>query len=172
MTSPQPQPTPQQGAPPPQGGTAPTEPAPTRTAQTAPAAGPAEQPSTAPTERHDGQAPGREEHAGGKVVHLHTAHPRVSIPYVTPGDMFTGARSAVSRLPSPRKLAFYGALGGMAALEVLEWPVAVAIGAATEVITREHAQRHRAEQGRREQPAAEASARTEPAMPPQAAAMA
>jgi hypothetical protein len=113
-------------------------------------------------ERHDGEAAGQEQHAGGKVLHLHTAHPRVPIPYVTPGDMFTGARSAASWLPGPRKLAFYGMLGGMAALEVLEWPVAVAIGAATEVITREQTQRQRAEQARRERPAAEPSARTEP----------
>ncbi|WP_328428255.1 hypothetical protein [Streptomyces sp. NBC_00443] len=91
-------------------------------------------------------------HTGGKVVHLHTAHPRVPIPYVTPGDMFSGARkatstatsaaastatTAMSMLPSPRKLAFYGVLGGMTAAGAMAWPVAVAVGAATEVITRE-----------------------------------
>ncbi|MFF5482282.1 hypothetical protein ACFY5C_33960 [Streptomyces sp. NPDC012935] len=101
-------------------------------------------------------------HTGGKVVHLHTAHPRVPIPYVTPGDMFSrdmfsGARkatstatsaaastasSAMTMLPSPRKLAFYGILGGMTAAGAMAWPVAVAVGAATEVITREQAARH------------------------------
>ncbi|WP_159029279.1 hypothetical protein [Streptomyces viridochromogenes] len=92
---------------------------------------------------------------GGKVVHLHTAHPRVPIPYVTPGDMFSGARKATSTatttatstamgmLPSPRKLAFYGILGGMTAAGAMAWPVAVAIGAATEVITREQDAHHR-----------------------------
>jgi hypothetical protein len=95
---------------------------------------------------------------GGKVMHLHTAHPRVPIPYVTPGDMFTAARSgAASKLPAPRKLAYYGLLGGMAVAGVLEWPIAVAVGAATEVITREQAARSRAEraENQRGQPAAE-----------------
>ncbi|WP_369270562.1 hypothetical protein AB5J55_11475 [Streptomyces sp. R11] len=105
---------------------------------------------------------GGEKHTGGKVMHLHTAHPRVPIPYVTPGDMFSrdmlsGARKATSTatsaaastastamamLPSPRKLAFYGVLGGMTAAGAMAWPVAVAVGAATEVITREQAARH------------------------------
>ncbi|MFJ8105471.1 hypothetical protein [Streptomyces sp. NPDC096132] len=103
----------------------------------------------------------QEKHAAGRVLHMHTAHPRVPIPYVTPGDMFTGARSATSmlpsKLPSLRKMAFYGALGGMAALEVLEWPVALAVGAATEVITREQRQqRGTQERGeQRERPATE-----------------
>ncbi|MGW0839213.1 hypothetical protein ACWD26_03445 [Streptomyces sp. NPDC002787] len=83
----------------------------------------------------------QEERHGGKVLHMHTAHPRVPIPYVTPGDMFTGARAgaraATSFLPGPRKLAYYGLLGGMAVAGVLQWPVALAVGAATEVITRE-----------------------------------
>ncbi|WP_216372909.1 hypothetical protein [Streptomyces tailanensis] len=113
-----------------------------------------------------------EHHAYDKVVHLHTAHPRVPIPYVTPGDLFTGVRKGMARsgqqgmarLPSPRKLAFYGALGGMAAAQIIEWPIALAVGAATEVITREQAAQRRSaeqEQGQREQGADEASARTE-----------
>jgi hypothetical protein len=169
MTAPQAQPTPQQQPTPPPSGTAHTPPPWTKATQADSTAGQAERPPEAPTGRHDGNAADRLQHAGGKVMHLHTAHPRVPIPYVTPGDMFTGARSAASWLPSPRKLAFYGVLGGMAALEVLEWPVAVAIGAATEVITREQTQRQRAEQEQRGQPAAETPARTEPGRPPQPA---
>ncbi|MFF7264305.1 hypothetical protein ACFZCL_29085 [Streptomyces sp. NPDC008159] len=88
-----------------------------------------------------------EQQTGGKVLHLHTAHPRVPIPYVTPGDMFSGTRratssvasTATSLLPSTRKLAFYGLLGGMTVAGAMAWPVAVAVGAATEVITREQA---------------------------------
>lgn len=99
------------------------------------------------------QAP-TEEHHGGRVVHLHTAHPRVPIPYVTPGDMFTNARTATatatSLLPSPRRLAFYGLLGGMTVAGAMAWPVAVAVGAATEVITREQSARHRQEHERME----------------------
>ncbi|MEV6028686.1 hypothetical protein [Streptomyces sp. NPDC052036] len=43
----------------------------------------------------------------------------------------------------------YGLLGGVAVSGALEWPVAVAVGAATEVITREQAARKRAEQAGR-----------------------
>jgi hypothetical protein len=118
-------------------------------------------------ERRDEEAHGQEKPTGGKVLHLHTAHPRVPIPYVTPGDMLTGARAATSRLPSPRRLAFYGLLGGMAVAGALEWPIAVAVGAATEVISREQTARQRAEreeqQGR--QPGTESSDRTETTRP-------
>ncbi|MFI7497343.1 hypothetical protein ACIBVL_02305 [Streptomyces sp. NPDC049687] len=154
MTSPQTQPRPQQ------------EPPPTQAEQNAPETGPAQR---------GAETEGGEKHAGGKVVHMHTAHPQLSIPYVTPGDMFTGARTAASRLPSMRKMVFYGALGGMAALEALEWPVALAIGAATEVITREQRQRAAGAQGeQRERPATEparteAPGRTEAPRPAQAA---
>ncbi|MEV0695325.1 hypothetical protein AB0I73_35995, partial [Streptomyces sp. NPDC050388] len=67
--------------------------------------------------------------------------------YVTPGDMFSKPRktapasTATSLLPSPRKLALYGLLGGMTVAGAIGWPVAVAVGAATEVITREQAAR-------------------------------
>ncbi|KUL39160.1 hypothetical protein [Streptomyces regalis] len=118
----------------------------TQRAQPAPAeAGPQAEP-----EHHE------ERRTGGKVVHLHTAHPRVPIPYVTPGDMFSGARKATSTaasaatalLPTPRRLAFYGVLGGMTAAGAMAWPVAVAVGAATEVITREQSAQHRQEHER------------------------
>jgi hypothetical protein len=125
---------------------------------------------TQPESEERKQAP--DGHAFDKVVHLHTAHPRVPIPYVTPGDLFTGVRKGMAqsgqqgmaRLPSVRKLAFYGALGGMAAAQILEWPIALAVGAATEVITREQsAQRRRTEQeeGQRGQDTGEPSARKE-----------
>ncbi|MFH8803568.1 hypothetical protein ACH4F6_28840 [Streptomyces sp. NPDC017936] len=147
MTSPRTPPMPEQG---------PVPPGPT--GQTAPPTGQAQRKAGAEDQEH---------HAAGRVLHMHTAHPRVSIPYVTPGDMFTGARSATSKLPSMRKMAFYGALGGMAALEVLEWPVALAIGAATEVITREQRQRAAREQGEQQERPVTAPARQEtPASPP------
>ncbi len=34
------------------------------------------------------------------------------------------------RLPRPERVAYYGGLGLLAALEVIDWPVAVAFGAA------------------------------------------
>ncbi|PWI04732.1 hypothetical protein DIZ27_43580 [Streptomyces sp. NWU339] len=110
------------------------------------------------------------------MLHLHTAHARVPIPYVTPGDMFSTARPATSILPSPRKLAFYGLLGAMAVVEAVEWPIAVAVGAATEVITREQAARQRAEhqhiardRAARDQGRQVATERTEPGGPAQPA---
>ncbi|MFF3844022.1 hypothetical protein [Streptomyces sp. NPDC002328] len=130
MTSPQPQQQPAQ---------------PTQTTQTEAAETGTTRPE-APPESRDETAHHQNGHSGGKVVHLHTAHPRVTIPYVTPGDMFTGVRGAASRLPSGRKLAYYGMLGGMAVAGALEWPVALAVGAATEVITREQKARSRSRQ--------------------------
>ncbi|MEU6521589.1 hypothetical protein ABZ892_01780 [Streptomyces sp. NPDC046924] len=102
---------------------------------------------------------------GGKLLHLRTA--RVPIPYVTPGDKFPNVRKAApaskatSLLPSPRKLVLYGVLGGMTAAGAIGWPVAVAVGAATEVITREQAARQH--QGH------EHAERTETATPPRQA---
>jgi hypothetical protein len=33
------------------------------------------------------------------------------------------------RIPPPDQLAYYGALAGLAALEIIDWPIALAIGA-------------------------------------------
>jgi hypothetical protein len=33
------------------------------------------------------------------------------------------------RIPRPEQLAYYGALAGLAALEIIDWPIALAIGA-------------------------------------------
>jgi hypothetical protein len=134
----------------------------------------------ATAERGEEEGRGQGTRTRGKVLHLHTAHPRVPIPYVTPGDAFRNMRTATpgatSLLPSPRKLALYGLLGAMAVVEVLEWPVAVAVGAATEVITREQAARQRAEHERiergradREQGRQAASEGTEAGRPAQTA---
>ncbi|MFE9646662.1 hypothetical protein ACFYO0_21615 [Streptomyces sp. NPDC006365] len=121
------------------------------------------------------EAQDQEKQTGGKVVHLHTAHANVPIPYVTPGDAFskirlpnvrtvtsaatsvatTATSAATSLLPSPRKLAFYGILGGMTAAGAIGWPVAVAVGAATEVVTREQSAHQREEHERIERERAE-----------------
>ncbi|GAB3179958.1 hypothetical protein [Streptomyces incanus] len=157
MTSPDPQTQPPQQPAPPQAGTQTEE---TRTPEL-------QQP---PTEHPE------EKRTGGKVLQFRTAHARVPIPYITPGDMFSTARPATSILPSPRKLAFYGLLGAMAVVEAVEWPIAVAVGAATEVITREQAARQRAEHQRierdraaRDQGRQVATGRTEPGGPAQPA---
>jgi hypothetical protein len=67
---------------------------------------------------------------------MHTAHTDVPIPYFTPGDLTANAHVLTAHLPSlppPRQLAFYGGLGALALAGAVDWPVAVAIGAATVV---------------------------------------
>ncbi|MEU6269435.1 hypothetical protein [Saccharopolyspora shandongensis] len=44
--------------------------------------------------------------------------------------------SVRENLPSPGQLAYYGGLGALAALSVIEWPVAAAIGIGTVVAQR------------------------------------
>ncbi|MFF4761790.1 hypothetical protein [Streptomyces sp. NPDC001292] len=105
-----------------------------------------EEPMAAPATEPRG-----EETGGATVLKLHTAHPRVPIPYVTPGDMLFNARTMASAVPSPRRLAFYGLLGAFAVAGALEWPVAIAVGAATEVISRERGERGRLKEQRLEQ---------------------
>ena len=46
------------------------------------------------------------------------------------------ARGAASFLPPPERLAYYAGLGALAAFQVIEWPVAVAIGAGTALASR------------------------------------
>jgi hypothetical protein len=85
-----------------------------------------------------------EEHPekGGQVLRIHTAHPAVPVPYVTPEDLKAGAQALASRLPTrpalptppARDLLFYGGLGALAVAGALEWPIAVAIGGATMVV--------------------------------------
>ncbi|UXA17799.1 hypothetical protein [Mycobacterium sp. SMC-4] len=42
------------------------------------------------------------------------------------------------RIPRPEQLAFYGALGALAAIEIIEWPVALALAAGHALLQNEH----------------------------------
>ncbi|TFV54415.1 hypothetical protein E4P42_26005 [Mycobacterium sp. PS03-16] len=42
------------------------------------------------------------------------------------------------RIPRPEQLAFYGALGGLAIAGVIEWPVALLLGAGHVLLQNEH----------------------------------
>ena len=65
------------------------------------------------------------------------------------------------RVPPPDQLAFYGALGIFAALNVIDWPVAVAVGAGQAVLARHLRDRDRIEAAdKQEAPAAETQAKT------------
>jgi len=66
-----------------------------------------------------GSTPRRPPHArraAGRVVDEHSVQLRL------PEDMGT------IRLPEPRRLAFYGGVAALAALGVVDWPVAVLLG--------------------------------------------
>ncbi|WP_157877382.1 hypothetical protein [Streptomyces odonnellii] len=96
----------------------------------------------------DGADRASETRAGGGL-RMHTLHADLPIPYLTASDITANARAAGSKLtppkpplpsmpsmpplPPPKRLAFYGGLGALAVLGALDWPVAVAIGAATVV---------------------------------------
>lgn len=84
---------------------------------------------------------GRKSPAEAEGMHVHTAHPSISIPYVTREDISANMRAAGSalpdvKLPPPERLAFYGGLGVLAVAGAVEWPVAAAIGVATMVARR------------------------------------
>ena len=42
------------------------------------------------------------------------------------------------RIPRPERLAYYGALAALAALEIIDWPIAVAIGAGHALAANHH----------------------------------
>jgi hypothetical protein len=42
------------------------------------------------------------------------------------------------RIPRPELLAYYGALAGLAALEVIDWPVALVVGAGHALASQHH----------------------------------
>lgn len=42
------------------------------------------------------------------------------------------------RIPRPEQLAFYGALGALAAVEIIEWPVALVLAAGHALLQNEH----------------------------------
>jgi xanthosine utilization system XapX-like protein len=42
------------------------------------------------------------------------------------------------RVPRPEQLAFYGALGALAAVEIIEWPVALVLGIGHALMQNEH----------------------------------
>lgn len=85
---------------------------------------------------------------------------RVPIPIVTPQVKVyhLPVPAAGGALPPPDRLVFYGGLGAMAALNVISWPVAAAIGVGTMLAGRAR----RRERSRSDQPesTAEKTAKT------------
>ena len=55
------------------------------------------------------------------------------------------------RVPPPDQLAFYGALGGLAVLELIDWPVALAMGLGSALVARHFSELEQREEQLEEQ---------------------
>jgi len=66
----------------------------------------------------------------------HVSVPRVNVPRPSRQEVTQLAAVGVSYLPSPERLVYYAGLGALAVVGMIEWPVAVAIGAGTVVAQR------------------------------------
>ncbi|HEY8374225.1 MAG TPA: hypothetical protein VIL00_15925 [Pseudonocardiaceae bacterium] len=62
--------------------------------------------------------------------------PPLRMPRVSSEEVAGAVNTVRSMLPSPQRAAYYAGLGVAAALEVIEWPVAVAVGAGTALASR------------------------------------
>jgi Ca2+-transporting ATPase len=57
---------------------------------------------------------------------------------VAEGEVYSIQLPIIGRVPvpSPRQLAIYAALGGLAAIEIIDWPVALAMGVGSALVSR------------------------------------
>ena len=57
---------------------------------------------------------------------------------VAEGEVYSVQLPFIGRVPvpSPRQLAIYAALGGLAAIEIIDWPVALAMGVGSALVSR------------------------------------
>ncbi|GGO09522.1 hypothetical protein [Microbispora bryophytorum] len=62
--------------------------------------------------------------------------PHVGMPHISGRDVGHAVDVARTFLPPPERIMYYGGLGALAALGILEWPVAAAIGAGTMIAQR------------------------------------
>ncbi|MGH3941849.1 MAG: hypothetical protein ACRDTG_25130 [Pseudonocardiaceae bacterium] len=63
--------------------------------------------------------------------------PEIHLPSIPDRSDLTGAVSAIrERLPSPAQVAYYAGLGVLGVLELVEWPVVLAIGVGTAIAQR------------------------------------
>lgn len=84
---------------------------------------------------------------------------------VAEGEVYSVSLPIVGRVPvpSPRQLAIYAALGGLAALEIIDWPVAVAMGVGSALVSRQLSDLEAREEKLAEAIATESPAGTTPA---------
>ncbi|MER7499007.1 hypothetical protein AB0L05_07565 [Nonomuraea pusilla] len=76
------------------------------------------------------------------MISVRLRAPDIRLPRMSRQEMGHAADIARSFLPAPERLAYYGALGALAAFGVLEWPVAAAIGAGTVIAQRGRTEEH------------------------------
>ncbi|MBE3012928.1 hypothetical protein IL992_27630 [Microbispora sp. NEAU-D428] len=69
--------------------------------------------------------------------------PHVEMPHISGRDVGHAMDVARTFLPPPERIMYYGGLGALAALGILEWPVAAAIGAGTLIAQRARAREQR-----------------------------
>ncbi|WP_029117077.1 hypothetical protein [Mycobacterium sp. URHB0044] len=69
----------------------------------------------------------------------HNSH-RDAVARVREGEGFAVNLPVVGRvrIPRPEHVAYYGALGALAALEIIEWPIALAIAAGHALAENQH----------------------------------
>jgi hypothetical protein len=75
-------------------------------------------------------------HAQTATVRLPFVTAQFRVPDVDIGPVMHVVRSS---LPTPRRALYYGGLASLAALSVIDWPVAAAIGIGTEIARRDTA---------------------------------
>ena len=67
-----------------------------------------------------------------------TSTQREAVERVRRAHTFAVDLPVVGRGPRPEQLAFYGALGALAAVEIIEWPVAIVLAAGHVLMQNEH----------------------------------
>jgi hypothetical protein len=69
-----------------------------------------------------------------------TASHRGAVKRVREAESFTVNLPVVGRIgvPRPEELAYYGALGALAAFEIIDWPIALAIAAGHVMVSNHH----------------------------------
>jgi hypothetical protein len=86
------------------------------------------------------------------MVTMQVRIPRFHMPQVKLPDMKEAANKIKSRMPTAEETAYFTGLGIMGLLDVLEWPVVLAVGAGT-VIAEHMSQRRLASARTRQQTA-------------------
>ncbi|WP_327045693.1 hypothetical protein OG320_29070 [Microbispora sp. NBC_01189] len=98
--------------------------------------------------------------------------PHVGLPHISGREVGHAMDVARTFLPPPERIMYYGGLGALAVLGILEWPVAAAIGAGTMIAQRARSREQRwSPLGGQQQKGARGTATPAPGMPTPGATM-